>query len=51
MAAIEKARDARAQAQVKHAAEEARRLRERVEEEERAKEDARVVVARARRGA
>ena len=51
MAAIEKARDARAQAQVKHAAEEARRLRERVEEEERATEDARVVVARARRGA
>ena len=48
MAAIEKARDARAQAQVKHAAEEARRLRERVEEEERAKEDARVVVERAK---
>ena len=48
MAAIEKARDARAQAQVKYAAEEAKRLRERVEEEERAKEDARVVVERAK---
>ena len=50
MAAIDgRRRSSRAQAQVKHAAEEARRLRERVEEEERAKEDARVVVARARR--